>query len=496
MLMMEQIEAAMYQNMKITGRLTKKKIEKILGGEKDPTMDRGRREPIIKWFVDNQAALLLCDGRFPPWFQGFISRQEAEDQLRDMNVGCFLIRLSEKGIGYILSYKGHDRCRHFVINQTRTGMLVVSGDSATHNSLTELIDYFKTTPIQPFGEYLTSYTTDVDSVEEVELSVIPEHFEISENMLERTRTILLSVFFLQDSKQDLYDVVQSKPIIRLGVSVKALTSLWEQTSDGHQETSSVLPPKSSRKLTTSTSFDRDSHSQDKKIPPLLKKTATLRNSLSTGYLGPNAFHDKQILFEPMTSSKGVDEKPHGIRKRDSMDTKGGNSQLKGPENILPISIETNPTPQGEYNEKSQSLAFNPCDPTSSSPPQLPPKTASCYSTLLLFKKTQTEADQSTLQPNPLYEGLCTKKYVQTESDYDNRTKTICKTLLFEDTFQAKPDQRDNDTYEHILEIHGNGTCEDIPASDNNTYASLEEIQLHTVKKNHKWWKFHPESKKK
>ncbi|XP_056606146.1 hematopoietic SH2 domain-containing protein isoform X3 [Triplophysa dalaica] len=466
MLMMEQIEAAMYQNMKITGRLTKKKIEKILGGEKDPTMDRGRREPIIKWFVDNQAALLLCDGRFPPWFQGFISRQEAEDQLRDMNVGCFLIRLSEKGIGYILSYKGHDRCRHFVINQTRTGMLVVSGDSATHNSLTELIDYFKTTPIQPFGEYLTSYTTDVDSVEE-------------------------------DSKQDLYDVVQSKPIIRLGVSVKALTSLWEQTSDGHQETSSVLPPKSSRKLTTSTSFDRDSHSQqDKKIPPLLKKTATLRNSLSTGYLGPNAFHDKQILFEPMTSSKGVDEKPHGIRKRDSMDTKGGNSQLKGPENILPISIETNPTPQGEYNEKSQSLAFNPCDPTSSSPPQLPPKTASCYSTLLLFKKTQTEADQSTLQPNPLYEGLCTKKYVQTESDYDNRTKTICKTLLFEDTFQAKPDQRDNDTYEHILEIHGNGTCEDIPASDNNTYASLEEIQLHTVKKNHKWWKFHPESKKK
>lgn len=140
-------------------------------------------------------------------------------------------------------------------------MLVVSGDSATHNSLTELIDYFKTTPIQPFGEYLTSYTTDVDSVEEVELSVIPERFEISENMLERTRTILLSVFFFQESKNELYDVVQSKPIIRLGVSVKALTSLWEQTSDGHQETSSVLPPKSSRKLTTSTSIDRDSHSQ-------------------------------------------------------------------------------------------------------------------------------------------------------------------------------------------------------------------------------------------
>lgn len=31
--------------------------------------------------------------------------REAEDQLRDKNVGCFLIRLSEKAIGYILSYK-------------------------------------------------------------------------------------------------------------------------------------------------------------------------------------------------------------------------------------------------------------------------------------------------------------------------------------------------------------------------------------------------------
>jgi len=30
---------------------------------------------------------------------------EAEDQLQDKNVGCFLIRLSEKASGYILSYK-------------------------------------------------------------------------------------------------------------------------------------------------------------------------------------------------------------------------------------------------------------------------------------------------------------------------------------------------------------------------------------------------------
>uniref|UniRef100_A0A672MVV7 Hematopoietic SH2 domain-containing protein-like n=1 Tax=Sinocyclocheilus grahami TaxID=75366 RepID=A0A672MVV7_SINGR len=140
------------------------------GTGEDLTMDRGlQKEHILKWFVETQAVLILCDGSFPPWFQGFISRHEAEDQLRDKNVGCFLIRLSEKAIGYILSYKGPDRCRHFVINQTKTGLFVVSGDSTTHNSLTALINHFKTTPIQPFGEYLTSYNTDMDSVEEVSI---------------------------------------------------------------------------------------------------------------------------------------------------------------------------------------------------------------------------------------------------------------------------------------------------------------------------------------
>lgn len=222
-----------------------------------------------------------------------------------------------------------------------------------------------------------------------------------------------------------------------------------------------------------------------RIPPLPKKNAPLRNSLSTGYVGPHASCDKQHLFEPVTSNR-LDETPRDIRKRVSSDMKGGNSQLKGPENIPTTSILTNPTnqsptPQDKYNEKSHSLAYDPCDPTSSSSPQLPPKTSSSSYGFLVFKKAHTEAGQVALQPNPLYEGVCTKKEVQPELDYDNRTKNIYKTLLFEDTYQVIPDQCDNDIYEHILEVHGGDTYEDIPASDNNTYASLEEMQPHTKK---------------
>jgi len=71
-LTMEQIEAAMYQKMKISERLNEKRMEQMEG---DLSMERGQREPILNWFVETQAVLILCDGRFPPWFQGFISRQ-------------------------------------------------------------------------------------------------------------------------------------------------------------------------------------------------------------------------------------------------------------------------------------------------------------------------------------------------------------------------------------------------------------------------------------
>lgn len=71
-LTMEQIEAAMHQKMKIPEELNEKQMERMEG---DLTTDSGQREPILKWFVETQAVLILCDGSFPPWFQGFISRQ-------------------------------------------------------------------------------------------------------------------------------------------------------------------------------------------------------------------------------------------------------------------------------------------------------------------------------------------------------------------------------------------------------------------------------------
>ncbi|XP_038640285.1 SH2 domain-containing protein 7-like [Scyliorhinus canicula] len=113
------------------------------------------KEMALRWFTETQAALILQNGRLPEWFHGFVTRKEAESVLRDRGIGHFLIRLSDRAIGYILSYKGTDRCRHFVIQQLKNGRYMIDGSIHTHKSLPALIAYYMTEVIQPFGEVLT-----------------------------------------------------------------------------------------------------------------------------------------------------------------------------------------------------------------------------------------------------------------------------------------------------------------------------------------------------
>ncbi|XP_077419529.1 uncharacterized protein sh2d7 [Vanacampus margaritifer] len=125
----------------------------------------GLKELVLWWFIGTQAQTILQNGNFPDWFQGFTGRKHAEDLLRDKALGFFLIRLSDKTIGYILSYKGLDRCRHFVITQNQEGLFFISGDCHTFSCITELIDHYKVSPIQPFGEHLTTSCIEANTGE-------------------------------------------------------------------------------------------------------------------------------------------------------------------------------------------------------------------------------------------------------------------------------------------------------------------------------------------
>uniref|UniRef100_A0A3Q1ALX7 SH2 domain-containing protein n=1 Tax=Amphiprion ocellaris TaxID=80972 RepID=A0A3Q1ALX7_AMPOC len=193
----------------------------------DPNVEGRLRELASKWFIDTQVPLIVKNGLFPTWFLGFITRKDAEEMLREKELGCFLIRLSEKALGYILSYKGRDRCRHFVINQSETGQFVVCGDTEGHDTVPDLIEHYKSSPIEPFGEYLTC-----------------------------------SCFEAMD--EELYDIIQFSPKEKPVVPVRSVNKTRQQQINPEQQP--APPPRSNR--------------TSEEVPPLPRRSRHFDSSIN------------------------------------------------------------------------------------------------------------------------------------------------------------------------------------------------------------------------
>ncbi|KAM6112565.1 LOW QUALITY PROTEIN: SH2 domain-containing protein 2A [Phoenicopterus ruber ruber] len=107
------------------------------------------------WFKQTQAGRLGAEGELPAWFHGFISRRETEELLQDQPPGCFLVRFSESTVGFVLSYRGRDRCRHFVLDQLPDGRYVILGERSAHAELADLLRHYAAAPVTPYHEFLT-----------------------------------------------------------------------------------------------------------------------------------------------------------------------------------------------------------------------------------------------------------------------------------------------------------------------------------------------------
>ncbi|XP_015252198.1 PREDICTED: SH2 domain-containing protein 7-like [Cyprinodon variegatus] len=438
--------------------------------------DGGLKELVLRWFRDTQAQLILQNGNFPNWFQGLAARKEAEDVLRDKALGCFLIRLSDKAIGYILSYKGHDRCRHFVISQNPDGQFVISGDCQLFGSLTELIEHYKVSPIQPFGEYLTSSCC-------------------------------------QDDDEDLYDVVNAKK--SLGVSVQALRTLWDQVEpekkhrfQQHRNEPSAallpsLPPKSrNRKLTGTVSVDATSLSQA--LPPVPKRGMPLGFSLS-GSLPDTTVHPVEVQNTPNRVQR-ISGKAKPTSNRDALlptDSKDSDNFHKADVSCAELNqVESrsqslpylgNYEDEGEEEEEEEeevdkhSTHFKSLSITTS----LPPKKVTCQ-TYSLHSPSQATSHQSSrsdsengsqdqLRSNPLYQS--SDPIVGAAGQQGDN--------MYAEVSQG-PKMMTDDTYE---QIPGDTT------SHSNTYESVEDMKNKKPKSswgknNIKWKKFRPDYKKK
>ncbi|XP_027490984.1 myosin-IIIb-like isoform X1 [Corapipo altera] len=132
----------------------------VLGTEEhtgeEAEMRKIKRGATLRWFRETQAEKVVQDdGAFPSWLHGMISRREAENLLHEKPLGCFLVRISQSQPGYILTYKGQGRCRHFMIQVQPNARYVILGEHQAHASLTALVRYHQTVGIQPFMEILT-----------------------------------------------------------------------------------------------------------------------------------------------------------------------------------------------------------------------------------------------------------------------------------------------------------------------------------------------------
>ncbi|XP_068177151.1 SH2 domain-containing protein 7 [Antennarius striatus] len=417
--------------------------------------DGGLKELVLRWFTDTQAPLILNNGNFPDWFQGFSARKETEDLLRDKAPGCFLIRLSDKAIGYILSYKGHDRCRHFVIVQNQTGQFVISGDSHTYGSITELIEHHKVSPIQPFGEYLTSSCYKVDIGE-------------------------------------LYDVVNYNTKGKSGLSVQALKTLWDQKNDrqnnpssnliGHQQNEPLtlippaLPPKTkSRKLTGVVSVDTLSLSPN--APPVPKRGLPLSLSLSGSYSYMS--HASETQADTNRMNKLTPD-------RDSFQPDMSYLPAITYSELTPVESRSKSLPrlnnikerEEESSDQISSSSF-----TSYSPSPLKSITCHSYSihdprcSLSNSRSEQQTVDVEMSQSNPLYQD--SEWSSELLGSYAEVHQRSTPSGLADDPYEQTPGE----------DVHG------------NTYESLEDMKTKKSKStwgknNKKWKKFLPDYKRK
>ncbi|TRY88141.1 hypothetical protein DNTS_029449, partial [Danionella cerebrum] len=116
---------------------------------------RLKKSNTIRWFRETQVRKISTDGSFPRWFHGMISRRQAEDLLLDKPLGCFLVRVGQSREGFTLTFRGADRCRHFMVEMQSNGKYVILGEDRAHPSLTDLVHYHTEVGIKPFMERLT-----------------------------------------------------------------------------------------------------------------------------------------------------------------------------------------------------------------------------------------------------------------------------------------------------------------------------------------------------
>ncbi|XP_007662681.2 SH2 domain-containing protein 4A [Ornithorhynchus anatinus] len=116
------------------------------------------QEEIIKWFKEEQLPLRAgyekTSDTIAPWFHGILTLKKTDELLKTGVPGSFLVRVSAKMKGYVLSYLSREGCKHFLIDASTDSYSFLGVDQLQHRTLADLVEYHKEEPITSLGKEL------------------------------------------------------------------------------------------------------------------------------------------------------------------------------------------------------------------------------------------------------------------------------------------------------------------------------------------------------
>ncbi|XP_062998680.1 SH2 domain-containing protein 7 [Elgaria multicarinata webbii] len=205
--------------------------------------------------------------------------------------------------------RGKDRCRHFVISCPRNGQYVVSGDTCTHQSLAELISYYQTAEIEPFGEHLTTACSKLEEksiYDEISLDQQTSSKQSSaDTALMLTRQASSSSSNIKPAKEN----NSNQPTNPRGKLQEQQKSLSKERQHLSQEDPDEAPPIPDRsRLLTSEQSEEDTGDEGNLVYSVLKKHHLDNRSLevpihmSKGYMD-NSQKTEELVQASSSSSK-------------------------------------------------------------------------------------------------------------------------------------------------------------------------------------------------
>ncbi|XP_004682351.1 PREDICTED: SH2 domain-containing protein 4A [Condylura cristata] len=121
----------------------------------------GSAQEIIRWFKEEQLPLRAgyqkTSDTIAPWFHGILTQKRADELLSTCAPGSFLICVSERIKGYVLSYLSVDGCKHFLIDASTNSYSFLGMDQLQHSTLADLVEYHKEEPITSLGKEVLLY---------------------------------------------------------------------------------------------------------------------------------------------------------------------------------------------------------------------------------------------------------------------------------------------------------------------------------------------------